>query len=72
MWTEKGGGRSTYGISVNTVFDESRELLFVAFLILLNQESHVLCNVQAQDVFAVDLCIELLALSIIPWEPLGA
>lgn len=63
---------STYGIRGNAVLDEARELFLVGVLILLHQVSHVFRDVQAQDVLAVNLCIELLALGVITRETLGA
>lgn len=56
----------------DSILDEAGELLFVSLLILLHQVAHVLGHVDAHDVLAVDLCVELLALWIIPREALGA
>lgn len=47
-------------------------MLFVSLLIFLHQVAHVLGHVDAHDVLAVDLCVKLLALGIIPREALGA
>lgn len=56
----------------DAVLDEARELLLVGFLVLLHQVAHVLGHVDAHDVLAVNLSVELLALWIIPREALGA
>merc|ERR1719347_1826773 len=56
----------------NAVLDEAGELLFVSILILLHQVTHVFRHVDTHDVFAVDLRVELLALSVISREALGA
>lgn len=62
----------TYCIMVDSVLDEARELFLVGLFILLHQVFHVLRDVQAHDVLAVDLCIELLAFSVIARETFGA
>lgn len=64
--------KSTCRISGDSVLDEARELLLESVLVLFLQVAHVLWHVDAHDVLAVDLCVELLALWIIPREALGA
>lgn len=56
----------------DTILDEARELFLIGLLILLHQKTHVFRHVQAQDVFTVDLCIELFALRVITRETFGA
>lgn len=56
----------------DSILDEARELLFVSLLILLHQITHVLWHVDAHDVLAVDLCIELFTFWVISRETLGA
>ena len=55
-----------------TVLDEAGELLLVGVLVLFHQVAHVLGHVDAHDVLAVDLSVELLALSVVSREALGA
>lgn len=56
----------------DSVLDEAGELLLVSVFILLHQVAHVFGHVDAHDVLAVDLSIELLALCVITGEALGA
>lgn len=63
---------NTHVIGGDTVLDEARKLFLVSFFILLHQETHVFGHVQAEDVFAVDLCVELFAFCVIAREALGA
>ena len=56
----------------DSILDEAGELLLVRIFILLHQVAHVLRHVNAQDVLAVDLSVELLALCVISREALGA
>lgn len=64
--------KNTYTVRGDAVLDEARKLFLVSFLIILHQEPHVFRHIQAQNVFAVDLCVELFALRIIARETLGA
>lgn len=64
--------KRTCRIRGDSILDEAGELLLVSVLILLHQVAHVLRHVDAHDVLAVDLSVELLALRIIPREALGA
>lgn len=64
--------KSTCRIGGDSVLDEAGELLLVSVLILLHQVAHVLRHIDAHDVLAVDLSVELLALCVIPREALGA
>ncbi len=64
--------KRTCRIRGDSILDEARELLLVSLLVLLHQVAHVLRHVDAHDVFAVDLSVELLALWIITREALGA
>ena len=54
------------------MLDELRELLLVSFLIFIHQLTHVVSNVQAHDVLAVDLSIEFLGLGIVARETFRA
>ena len=49
-----------YGIGNDAVLDELRELLLVGLFIFVHQLTHVIGNVQAHDVFAVNLGVEIL------------
>ena len=62
----------TCRIGGDAILDEAGELLLVSILVILHQEAHVLWHVDAHDVLAVDLSVELLALWIITREALGA
>ncbi len=64
--------KRTCRIRGDSILDEAGELLLVSLLILLHQVAHVLRHIDAHDVFAVDLSVELFALWIIPREALGA
>ena len=64
--------KNTCHIRGDSVLDEAGELLLVSVLVLLHQVAHVLGHVDAHDVLAVDLSVELLALRVIPRETLGA
>lgn len=63
---------NTYLLRGDTVLNEASKLFLVRILILLYQETHVFRHIQAQNVFAVDLCVELFALRIIARETFGA
>lgn len=54
------------------MFDELRELLLVSFFIVVHQLTHVVSDVQAHDVLAVDLSIEFLGFGIVTRETFGA
>ena len=60
----------TYGVSVDSVLDELRELALVGVLILVLQRAHVLGDVLAEDVVAVNLGVEGLLLSVVAGETL--
>lgn len=64
--------KNSYAVGGDAVLDEASKLFLVSFLILLHQEPHVLGHVQAQNVLAVDLSVELFAFRIIARESLGA
>ena len=61
-----------YHVSGDAQLDVLGELASVDLLILLGQRSHVVADVTAHDVFAVDVGVELLALGIVAWEALVA
>lgn len=54
------------------MFDELRKLLFVSFFILIQQLAHVVGNMGAHDVLAVNLGIELLRFGIVTRKTFGA
>lgn len=56
----------------DSILDEAGELFFVSVLILLHQVAHVLGNVDAHNVLAMDLCVEFFTLWVISREALGA
>lgn len=47
------------------------ELFFVSIFILLHQVTHIICNVLAHDMLAVNLCIEFFAFRVITRETFG-
>lgn len=63
---------SSYRIRCDAILDEAGELFLVGLLVLLHQTAHVLGHVDAQDVFSVDLVVELFALRVVAREPLSA
>ena len=64
--------KRTYHIRGDSVLDEAGELLLVGVLVFLHQVAHVLGHVDAHDVLAVNLSVELLALCVVTRETLGA
>ncbi len=60
--------KRTCRIRGDSILDEARELLLVSLLILLHQVAHVLGHIDAHDVFAVDLSVELFALCVVTGE----
>uniref|UniRef100_A0A0E9XCW7 Uncharacterized protein n=1 Tax=Anguilla anguilla TaxID=7936 RepID=A0A0E9XCW7_ANGAN len=61
-----------HGVGGDAVLDEAGELLLVGVLVLLHQVAHVLGHVDAHDVLAVDVRVELLAFGVVAREALGA
>lgn len=47
------------------------ELFFVSIFIFLHQVTHIICNILAHDMLAVNLCIEFFAFWVITRETLG-
>lgn len=74
MISEQTEARSSRSHRVwrDPVLDEARELLLVGVFVLLHQVGHVVGHVHAQDVFAVNLGVELLALGVVTGEALQA
>ena len=62
---------STYGFSSNSILDVSGKLFLVRILVLVQQVLHVVGNVDSEDVFAVDLGVELLGLIVVTGETFG-
>lgn len=61
-----------YGISGDTVLDELRELTLVSILVLFKKVFHIVGNVLAEDMGAVDISVELASLLIVAGEALFA
>lgn len=61
-----------YRFCGDAILDKAGELLLVGIFVVLHEQAHVLRDVQAQDVFAVDLSVELLALGVVTGEALSA
>lgn len=64
--------KRTRHIMGDSVLDEARELLLVGIFVVLHQVFHVLGHIDAHDVLAMDLSVELFALRIISREALSA
>lgn len=56
----------------DSVLDELRELLLVSLFIFVHQLAHVIGNMEAHDVFAVSLGVEVLRLGVVTGETFGA
>lgn len=51
----------SYPIRCYVVLYVLGELFFVSIFILLHQVTHIICNILAHDMLAVNLCIEFFA-----------
>ena len=58
----------SYPVSCDAELDVLRELSSVGFVILLRQGSHVVGDVSAHDVLAVDISVELFAVGVVAGE----